>query len=130
MLILGRFEIKDFEEVQAEKLSVGDLIFGSGDDSQVERMQDWLGVDHGLGLKFYRVIKVNQSSFWVMDFITKTKFKLAKWFWDGSGPMKVRRVPKQFMQEVESELVDSSLQYRLFHKKTKPVAKVLITCRF
>jgi hypothetical protein len=121
------FGIKDFEVVNADDLKVGDLVFGSGEDSRVERLENWLGVSDGMGLKFYRVLKVNQSSFWVMDFVTKQKLKLGKWFYDGSGPMTIRRVPKKFVKEVESELVDSSLQYRLHNLKTKPIARVLIS---
>lgn len=116
------FQPANFEVVPASKLQVGDYIFGSGESSGVERSQDWLGVDYGLDLKFYEVIKVNRSSFWVVDYVTKKKFKLAKWYWDGSGEMSVRRVPKSWKKRVLDKLIENSIAYRMERSKVEPKA--------
>lgn len=130
------FNVKDLVLTPASKLKVGDLIFGSGglgeartSDPHVERAVDEYGVDFNLLLRFYRVIKVNPSSFWVLDIKDRKKYKLANWFWDGSGELKVKKVPEKYKKEVESKLVETTLEYQLEKKNVRPIARIHISFR-
>lgn len=124
------FSFKNLVKTPASKLEVGDLIYGSGGmgednsllDPRVERAEDEYGLSFNLLLRFYRVMKVNPSSFWVLDMLERKRYKLANWYWDGSGELYVRKVPEKYKKEVEQELVDQSIQFRLEKGKTSPVA--------
>jgi hypothetical protein len=130
------FAYKNLVKTPISKLKVGDLIFGSGgmgedryDDVKIERAEDEHGASFQLLLRFYRILKINPSSFWILDVLERKRYKMARWYWDGSGEMVVRKVPEKYKKEVESELVDSALQYRLENNLTKPVASVRISIR-
>ena len=123
----------DLIKLPVSKLKVGDLIFGSGGlgvdsqkDPKIERAEDEHGVSFNLLLRFYQILKINPSSFWVLDILERKRYRLARWYWDGSGELEVRKVPEKYKKEVESELVSSSLYHRLENKKTTPIAQLRI----
>lgn len=125
---MASYSYKNFPLTPISKLKVGDMIFGSGIDEfpkeRIERAEDSFGLSFNLLMRFYRVLKINPSSLWVLDVLERKRYKLAKWYWDGSGELRVRKVPERFMKEVESDLVGESLEYRLSRGKTKPIAKI------
>jgi hypothetical protein len=116
-----KFTYKDFIKTPVSQLEPGDLIFGSGglgeddsiNDPKIERAEDEYGLSFNLLLRFYRVLKVNPSSFWILDIKERKRYKLSNYYWDGSGELYVKKVPEKYKREVESHLVEMSLAYRL-----------------
>jgi hypothetical protein len=127
------FSYKNLVKTPTSELRVGDLIFGSGglgedgyQDPKIERAEDEHGLSFNLLLRFYRVLKLNPSSIWVVDLMDRKKYKLARWYWDGTGELYVKKVPEKYKKEVESELVGSSLEYRLQKKKTRAIGRITL----